>query len=73
MNYTEMVDKVTSMASALKKRGLKAGECVLLMASNYIELAISIFSVMKAGGACVSLTLNLFPGNLFKNTSNSSI
>jgi len=64
MNYTEMVDKVTSMASALKKRGLKAGECVLLMASNYIELAISIFSVMKAGGACVSLTLNLFPEDI---------
>ena len=63
MTYSEMVVSVTRLASALKKRGLKVGDSVLMMASNCIEIALSIFSVMKAGGACVCTTLNLFPGN----------
>ena len=71
MTYSEMVDSVTRLASALRKRGLKVGDSVLMMATNSIEIALSIFSVMKAGGASVSTTLNLFPGNesriLFKS------
>ena len=66
MTYSEMVSNVTKMASALKKRGLKLEDVVLMMASNYIETAVSMFSIMKAGGSCASLTLNLFPGNLPK-------
>merc|ERR1712071_200588 len=51
MTYSEMVDSVTRLASALRKRGLKVGDSVLMMATNSIEIALSIFSVMKAEGA----------------------
>ena len=63
MMYSEMIRVVTNMASGLKKRGLKTGDAVLLMASNYPELAASIIAVLKAGGACVCLTLNLLTGD----------
>ena len=62
MTYSEMVDKVTKMASALRKRGLKPQDAVLLMASNHIELAVAKFAIMKAGGFCACLTLSLFTG-----------
>ena len=67
MNYSEMVTKVTKMASGLKKRGLKTEDCVLLMAANCVGISVSIFGVMKAGGACVCTTLNLFPGTRLNN------
>ena len=63
MTYSEMVSGVTKMASALIKRGLKKGDAVLVMASNYAELAVAIFAIMKTGAYCASLTLNLFSGN----------
>ena len=55
------------MASGLKKRGLKTEDCVLLMAANCVGISVSIFGVMKAGGACVCTTLNLFPGTRLNN------
>jgi len=58
-----MLSAVKKMASGLRKSGLETGDCVMLMASNHIELAISILAVLKAGGACICLTLNLFAGN----------
>ena len=63
MTYSEMVTGVTSMASALRKRGLGVGDIVLLMAPNFIEVALTFLGVWKAGGVCACLTLNLFAGN----------
>ena len=67
MTYTEMVDGVTSMASALRKRGLQVGDTVLLMAPNFVEVALTFLGVWKAGGACACLTLNLFAGKIFNS------
>ena len=63
MTYSEMLAKLTSVASALKKRGLQVGDSVLLMAPNFIELPVAMLGVLKAGGCTACLTLNLFAGN----------
>ena len=65
MTYSEMVKGVTSIASALRKRGLRVGDSVLLMAPNFIEVALTFLGTWKAGGACACLTLNLFAGISF--------
>ena len=62
MTYTEMTSNVMKVASALNKRGLKAGDSVLLMAPNFIEVPVVLFASWKAGGNCACLTLNLFAG-----------
>jgi len=64
MTYSEMVTGVTSMASALRKRGLQVGDAVLLMAPNFIEVALTFLGTWKAGGACACLTLSLFPEDI---------
>ena len=63
MKYSEMATGITKVASALRKRGLKTGDFALVMASNFVELPVAMLGIMKAGGSCASLTLNLFVGN----------
>jgi len=69
MTYSEMVTGVTSMASALRKRGLGVGDIVLLMAPNFIEVALTFLGVWKAGGVCACLTLNLFAEDIRKRAT----
>jgi len=49
-------------ASVLRRRGLRAGDSVLFVASNHLDVPLIFFAVWKAGGSCACLTLNLGAG-----------
>ena len=63
MTYSELTKGIRSVASALYKRGFRAYDSVLFMASNHIEFPLIFFGVWKAGGNAACLTLNWFPGS----------
>ena len=62
MTYGQLLDGVDRVAGALWRRGLKAHETVLIVASNHVEFFVMALGAWKAGGTVASLTLNLFPG-----------
>ena len=62
MTYSQLLDNIDRVASALRRRGLKSDEKVLIMASNHIEVAVFFYGVWAAGGATACLTLSLLPG-----------
>ena len=62
MSYSQLLDAIDRVASALKRRGLKANDVVLVMASNHVETAVFFLSVWRAGGINACLTLSLLPG-----------
>ena len=59
MKYSELLDGMRRIASALCKKGFQVNDSVLFMASNHIELPLVFFGVWKAGGNAACLTLNL--------------
>jgi len=69
MKYSEMATGIIKVASALRKRGLKTGDFALVMASNFVELPVAMLGIMKAGGSCASLTLNLFVEDIRKRAT----
>ena len=69
MKYSELLTNVDRLSTALRRRGLKPNDIVLIMAANHIELPLFFFAVWNAGGSNACLTLNLLPGvsyNKFK-------
>ena len=72
MTYSQLVDKMDRVACALKRRGLQSNETVLVIASNYVEVAVFFFGVWAAGGVNACLTLNLLPGEWRTRIASSS-
>lgn len=55
VTYKELNEMSNSLACALLDMGLKGGDRVAIFLDNSIESAISIFGILKAGGAFVVL------------------
>lgn len=59
--YAQMADQVRRLASALRERGLQAGESVAVLAPNSAEALIAHYAVPLAGGVLVMLNNRLAP------------
>ncbi|WP_024796657.1 AMP-binding protein [Tomitella biformata] len=59
--YAEMADRVRCLATALRARGLAAGESVAVLAPNSAEALIAHYAVPMAGGVLVMLNTRLAP------------
>ncbi len=55
LTYAEIEGRANSLANGFRARGLSRGERVALYLPNSVELVISIFAVLKAGGVFVVL------------------
>ena len=64
MLYSQLLENIDRVAAALKRRGLKAGDTFLIMASNHIELPVVFFAVWVAGGTNACLTFNLLSSDI---------
>ena len=64
LTYAEIESKANSLANGLRARGLARGERVALYLPNSVELVISIFAVLKAGGVFVVLNSSTKPDKL---------
>lgn len=53
LTYTELDKRANRLANALTERGFQRGDRAVLFLSNSVELVISIFGVLKAGGVFV--------------------
>jgi acyl-CoA synthetase (AMP-forming)/AMP-acid ligase II len=62
MSYSQLLSNMKIIASSLYKRGFRAGDVVVIIASNRIEVALMLLSVWKAGGVVGCFTLNLSKG-----------
>lgn len=62
MTYVQLAANIRRIASALRRRGLAANQCVLVMASNHIELAVFLLATWRAGGSFAALTINYSSG-----------
>lgn len=59
MSYSQLMSSLRSVASALRKRGLKTGDNVVLIGCNDIELPLMSMAVWRAGGTQACLSVNL--------------
>jgi len=64
MTYDQLVDAMARVAASLQRRGLRANDVVLVMASNHVETAVFFFAVWLAGGINACLTLSLMPDEI---------
>lgn len=55
LTYAEADAQANRLANALKAQGLQRGDRVVLYLPNSLELAVSIFATLKAGGVFVPL------------------
>lgn len=55
LTYAEIEAQANRLANALIAQGLRRGDRVVLYLPNCIELAVSIFAVLKAGGVFVPI------------------
>ncbi len=55
MSYARLGEVVNSMAAALQRHGLKPGDRVAIMLPNIPQMILSLFAVLKAGGAFVMI------------------
>ena len=53
LTYAEIDAKANQLANALRDRGVKQGDRVVLYLPNTVELVLGIFGVLKAGGVFV--------------------
>ena len=70
MSYSQLLLNMKKIASSLHKRGFRAGDVVVIIAANQIEVALMLLSVWKAGGSVACFTLNLSKGLFFLNFKN---
>ncbi|XP_057377827.1 uncharacterized protein LOC130699600 [Daphnia carinata] len=59
MTYSQLMSSLRSVASALRKRGLKTGDNVVVTGRNDIELPLMSMAVWRAGGNQACLSVNL--------------
>lgn len=62
MSYSELLLNIDSFAECFWKKGLRPGDMVLIMASNFIEFPLVLLGTWRAGGSVATLTLNLLSG-----------
>lgn len=62
MTYVELATNIRKIASALNRRGLRANQPILVMASNHIELPVFLLGTWRAGGSFAALTINYSSG-----------
>lgn len=55
LTYQDVEAQANRLANALRAQGLKRGDRVALFLPNCLELAISIFAILKAGGVFVPI------------------
>ena len=60
--YSDLKRETRLVASSLWKRGFTVNDRVLIMANNQVEFPIMFFGSWVAGGANITLTLNLLKG-----------
>jgi long-chain acyl-CoA synthetase len=53
LTYAQVEERSNRLANALKASGVQRGERVLIYLPNCVELVVSIFAVLKAGGVFV--------------------
>jgi len=53
LTYAQVEAQANRLANALRQRGIQPGDRVLLFLPNTVELVVSIFGVLKAGGVFV--------------------
>ena len=59
MTYIQLLTGIRSVASGLRKRGLRTGDSCVVIGTNYIELPLMSLAVWRAGGvqACLGISL----------------
>ena len=62
MTYAQMLTAIRSVASALRKRGLRTGDNVALIGLNQIEFPLMYLGVWRAGGYISCVEMNLSTG-----------
>lgn len=63
MTYIQLVNRVRSVASGLRKRGLQLGDNVIVIGSNFMEILLMSLAVWRAGGSQACLGVNLSASN----------
>jgi long-chain acyl-CoA synthetase len=53
LTYSEVETRANRLANALQARGLRRGERVVIYLPNSVELVVSVFAALKAGGVFV--------------------
>lgn len=64
LTYAEIDAMANKMAAALRDRGIKRGDRVILCLPNSVELVVSIFAVLKAEGVFVPVNATTKPEKL---------
>lgn len=64
MSYGQLLSSLKSVASALRKRGLKTGDNVVVIGRNDIEVPLMSMAVWRAGGTQACLSVNLQSGKI---------
>ena len=66
MTYGQMLNAVRSVASALRKRGLRTGDNVAIVGSNHMEIPLMFMGAWRAGGSQMCIEVNLPTGNHYQ-------
>src|SRR5438093_1412653 len=61
MTFQQVSQEVNRVGNALKKRGVRIGDAVALLALDLPEWVTSFFGVMKVGGVAVGMSTTLTP------------
>src|SRR5450759_166594 len=64
LTYGEIDTHASRVAAALRVRGIRRGDRVVLCLGNCIEVVVGIFAVLKAGGTFVVVNHNTKEGKL---------
>lgn len=67
-----MLNGMRSVASALRKKGLRTGDNVVIIGCNFVEIPLLSLGVWRAGGSQACLAVNLPLGIYSKNSISSS-
>lgn len=63
LTYSQLSRSIRSIASGLRKRGLKINDSVVIMGSDFVEVPLISLGNWRAGGCQACFTVNLADGN----------
>lgn len=64
VTYAELDERVRGFAGGLADLGVRAGDCVALLAGNSLDFAVAVHGVSRAGAVLVPLNTRLTPSEL---------
>ena len=72
-SYSELAERISRVAGALRARGLRRGDRVALLAGRSVEAVAALFGIMAAGGAVCPLEPRLSASDLATRLASAEI